>query len=186
MGCVFYLIPVCARFWLQTEWVYPFLVITLFSLEKILREKKELVLLAGFELTSSGSKSNSYVHFSINIELKKNVGLLARIFSRVDITIYWKIWCCIRSSSIVPTFSLGLEKQLESRLRSYCALETRQEGNFLRWRRICSPGTSSARWARAHKVKHSRPHSARQAAGTPTDPPLYHWCDMGPLTFVGR
>ena len=67
------------------------MVITLFSLEKILREKKELVLLAGFELTSSGSKSNSYVHFSINIELKKNVGLLARIFSRVDITIYWKI-----------------------------------------------------------------------------------------------
>ena len=52
------------------------MVITLFSLEKILREKKELVLLAGFELTSSGSKSNSYVHFSINIELKKNVGLV--------------------------------------------------------------------------------------------------------------
>ena len=82
-----------------------------------------------------------------------------------------------RSSS--SSSSWGDQNQLLIQLLLLCKRATSCD-------EVCSPGTSSARWGRAYKVKKSRPHSARQAAGTPTDPPLYHWCDMGPLTFVGR
>ena len=51
------------------------------------------------------------------------------------------------------------------------------------WYVCVVPGTygrTSPSLGRAHKIKQSGPHRARQATGTPTAPPL--WCDMGRLT----